>query len=509
MYSIIKTSILQGISTIPISVEIDISDGMPMFDMVGYLSSEVREAKERVRTALHNCGIILPPKRITINLSPGNVRKSGTAFDLPIAVALMCAMGILDEKECEDILFAGELSLNGRLIGVSGILPIVSDGVERGIKKFIIPRANLEEANLVIGATNYGFQTLEDMILFFSEGIYQGEGINIEEMPLEHSGVDFSEVNGQLFLKRACEIAASGMHNLLMVGPPGAGKTMVSERVATILPPMTEEERLELSKIYSVAGALQKKEGLITARPFRNPHHTITRAALIGGGSNPMPGEISLAHHGVLFLDELTEFPKDTLDLLRQPMEDKEIHLSRANQSVTYPSSFLLLAAMNPCSCGYYPDMQRCRCTRRSLQRYFERISQPLLDRIDLCVEAETLSYQELTGTEENENSDTIRKRVLACHQLQCERYKEEAFFHNGQIPAARMEEYCYLGTQEKNYMENVFHKLDLTGRSYHKILRVARTIADMEESKEIRVKHLMEAVCYRSISEKYWGGFS
>ncbi|MGN0427987.1 MAG: YifB family Mg chelatase-like AAA ATPase [Agathobacter sp.] len=508
MYSTTLTALLDGIRAIPIQVEVDISNGMPVFEMVGYLSSEVKEAKERVRTALHNNGILLPAKRITVNLSPANVKKSGTGFDLAIAVAILISMGLVDESICKDMVFVGELSLNGTILPVNGILPIVSDEKERGRKKFVVPADNDGEARLVDCVSVYSFQELKNLIAFLNGATYVGKENNtLEDREEEKAEKDFSEIYGQSFLKRACEVAACGMHNMLMIGPPGAGKTMLSERMATILPPLSPKEQLELSKIYSVCGLLSKKTALVSSRPFRHPHHTITMAGLTGGGKVPRPGEISLAHCGVLFLDELTEFQKQTIETLRQPLEDHEIRIVRANANVTYPADFLLLAAMNPCNCGYYPDMQRCRCSAGSLKRYQEKISKPLLDRIDICVEAPVVSFAELTAKEKAESSEEIRKRVAACQEIQSERYKEESFAHNSQIPAFLIEEYCALGKKEKNYMEDVFRKESLTARSYHKILRVARTLADMEEKEHISTRHLQEAVCYRTFDRQFWGG--
>jgi magnesium chelatase family protein len=501
------TSMLDGIHAIFVRVEVDISTGLPAFDMVGYLSSEVREARERVRTALHNCGIVLPAKRITVNLSPADIKKTGTGFDLPIAVALLMAMEVIPPESCEGILFSGELNLKGQLLPVRGMLPIVSDGMKNHMQRYVVPLDNRREAQLVKDAKICAFSTLPEVIAYLRGG-------TCEESPLpqilgkKHTKqVDFSEVNGQTFLRRSAEIAASGMHNMLMVGPPGAGKTMISERMATILPPLTEEEQLEVSKIYSVCGWLGDCDALLSRRPFRSPHHTITTVGLSGGGVGLRPGEISLAHHGVLFLDELTEFSKPTLEILRQPLEEHRIHLVRASGSVSYPCDFLLLASMNPCNCGYYPDMNRCRCTPNLLRRYFGRISQPLLDRMDICVEAPNVSYEELTQKGQNESSETIRERVLFCHEIQQKRYRGESFCHNSSIPASRLSEYCRLGDKQQRYMEQMYEKMALTARTYHKILRVARTIADTDQADEIRLSDLQEAICYRSLTDRFWGG--
>lgn len=504
MYSLVTTSIIQGIKSIPVYVEADVSDGMPLFEMVGSLSPEVKESKERVRTALKNTGYILPPKRITINFIPANIRKTGSGFDLPVVAAVLCAIGIVPEEALKNTMVVGEISLSGEVKPVNGILPMVAEAKERGVTRCIVPAENQTEALLVKEIEIFAVQSIAEMIHILNGGTYIEKEIG-KAVEKTIRLLDFSDIQGQNFVKRACEVAVSGMHNLLMIGPPGAGKTMTAMRIPTILPPLDEKEQMELSKIYSVSGQFQLREQLMEERPFRCPHHTITMQGLVGGGLIPKPGEISLAHKGVLFLDELPEFKQNTIEILRQPMEEKEVRLVRVNGTYEYPADFILVAAMNPCKCGYYPDMQKCRCTAASIERYINRISQPLLDRIDICVETPQIKFEELNGTKKEECSDTIRERVIEVHAIQKKRYQKEDFQFNSQIPAARIAEYCALSKDQEKYMKKIYKQLNLTARSYHKILKVARTLADMDGSENILDAHLNEAVCYRNIDKRFW----
>ena len=504
MYAQVLSAVMLGLSVCPIRIEADVSSGLPGLHLIGYLGSDVREAGERVRTALHNSGYSLPAKRMTINLAPADLRKSGALFDLPIAAALAAAAGYIPSKPLSDILILGEVGLNGEIGPVRGILSMVRYARKAGLSCCIVPMDNEAEARLVNGISIIGVSSINDVFRYVKEGHLPEEREAEEKNEGKVNVEEFSDIRGQETMKRVSVIAAAGFHNLLMTGPPGAGKTMAARRIPGIMPPLTREESLSLTEIYSIVGELKKDVPLITVRPFRAPHHTVTQAALIGGGAVPVPGEITLSHNGVLFLDEFGEYSRNVLELLRQPLEDHTICLTRSRGRFVYPADFLLVAAMNPCPCGYFPDV-RCTCTDHELHRYHARLSRPLLDRIDLFLRLEAVKADAILREETSKQELTsaqMRKMVMEAWKRQQARYAGGSFRFNGRIPSSEIEKTCALDASGRKLARTAFDKLGLSVRAWHRSLRVARTIADLDGEEQIREEHLIEALGYRMLQD-------
>lgn len=509
MFSKVHSVGINGIDGYPVDVEADASDGLPGFVMVGVLASEVREAQDRVRTALRNSGYRLSSKKVTINLSPADRRKSGTAFDLPIAAAVLGAFGIAELSALKETVLMGELGLDGKVKPIRGVLSMVMAAKEDGKKRCILPRENMAEGLLIPEMEIVGIETLIELVYLLCHPLeIQGERLKEEGAVIELPAYaeDFSEVRGQLLLRRATEIAVAGQHNILYIGPAGSGKSMVAQRIPTIMPSLSREEYLEIARIYSICGEFTPSSPAWTRRPFRSPHHSLSPQALAGGGRNPKPGELSLASRGVLFLDEFPEFQKRTVETLRQPMEEGRIVINRVHGSCEFPTHFMLAAAMNPCLCGHYPDRSKCHCTEAQIRGYLRKVSKPILDRVDICVEAAPISYDELKSTECSEDSKSIRARVEQAGKIQAERFCGMPIHFNSRMSGADIRQHCKLVKADEQFFKKWFQEKEMSARAYGKILKVARTIADLEGSRDIHRHHLCEAIGYRSLEDKYWG---